>query len=157
MPTMARGYEHTQVGKVVVYTILAAAAFVVIAFIVASRATGLRTMPAPAIVAMAVTFVIMIAVSAVFSRLTIRVANGTIHWHFGLGALGHDLPVADVARSTVVTNPIWSGYGVRLMRNGWLYNVAGRRAVDLELRNGRHVRLGSDEPEALAQAIDAAR
>jgi hypothetical protein len=156
---MAKGtYEHTQVGRVVVYTILAAAVFVVITFLVASRATdGLRAMPAPAIAAMALTFVIMIAASAVFSRLTIRVANGTIHWHFGLGALGHDLPVADVARSAVVTNPIWSGYGVRLMRNGWLYNVAGPRAVDLELRNGRHVRLGSDEPEALAQAIDAAR
>ena len=155
---MAQPYEHTQAGKVVVYVILAAAVFVVISFLVASRATsGLRTMPAPAIAAMALTFAIMIAVSAVFSRLTIRVANGTIHWHFGLGALAHDLPVADVVRGTVVTNPIWSGYGVRLMRNGWLYNVAGRRAVDLELRNGRHVRLGSDEPEALAHAIDAAR
>ena len=155
---MKDSYEHTQVGKVVVYVILSAAVFVVVSLVIAWRVSGaMGTMPAPAIAAILITFAIMIPVSLVFSRLTIRVANGTIHWHFGLGALAHDLPVADVVRSAVVTNPIWSGYGVRLMRNGWLYNVAGRRAVDLELRNGRHVRLGSDEPEALQRAIDAAR
>jgi hypothetical protein len=34
-----------------------------------------------------------------------------------------------------------------------LYNVSGTGAVEIKLRSGQRFRVGSDEPEALAQAL----
>jgi hypothetical protein len=35
----------------------------------------------------------------------------------------------------------------------WLWNVSGYQAVELTLNNGKRFRLGSDEPEALVNAL----
>jgi hypothetical protein len=47
----------------------------------------------------------------------------------------------------------WLSAGSR----GTLYNVWGRRAVALHLRGDKSFTVGSDEPEALLAAIEAAR
>jgi len=52
-----------------------------------------------------------------------------------------------------VTNPWWYGWGIHLTPSGWLYNVGGARAVQLDLHNGRSLRVGTDEPERLCEAI----
>ena len=50
---------------------------------------------------------------------------------------------------------VWWGYGIHWTPSGWLYNVAGRHAVRLEVRGGRALMIGTDEPDALKAAIDA--
>ncbi|MGE5604738.1 MAG: hypothetical protein ACM3YE_03495, partial [Bacteroidota bacterium] len=35
-----------------------------------------------------------------------------------------------------------------------LYNVSGRRAAELTMKNGRRVYIGTDEPEKLTEAIE---
>jgi hypothetical protein len=57
----------------------------------------------------------------------------------------------------VVRNRWYYGWGIRITPRGWLYNVSGLDAVELALKNGKCVRIGSDEPHALARAIDHAR
>ena len=46
---------------------------------------------------------------------------------------------------------------MRRTRHGWLYNVWGRRAVELKLTDGSTFTIGSDQPEALLTAIEQAR
>jgi hypothetical protein len=43
-----------------------------------------------------------------------------------------------------------------LTPHGWLYNVAGRGAVEITLKGGRRFRIGTDEPERLCYAIQQA-
>ena len=52
-----------------------------------------------------------------------------------------------------VRNKWWYGYGVRKVPNGWMYNVAGLDAVELELGEDRVFRIGTDDPAALMAAL----
>jgi hypothetical protein len=49
----------------------------------------------------------------------------------------------------IVTNPWYSGWGIRITPSGWLFNVSGFRAVEIQMKNGEAYRIGSDEPEKL--------
>jgi len=53
-------------------------------------------------------------------------------------------------------SPIWEygGWGIRGRGSGKrAYNVSGNRGVDLRLRNGQEILIGSQKPEKLAQAL----
>jgi hypothetical protein len=64
--------------------------------------------------------------------------------------------LADIASCAVVQNPWWYGWGIRLTPQGWLYNVAGRSAVEIRLKSGKRFRIGTDEPQQLCQALQQA-
>ena len=52
----------------------------------------------------------------------------------------------------------YGGWGIRWTPwAGWAWNVHGRRGVRLVLEDGRRVMVGSQQPEALAAALDARR
>ena len=72
---------------------------------------------------------------------------------FGLGIIRRTIALADVTGCTVVRNPWWYGWGIRLIPHGWMWNVAGLDAVELQFRTGRRFRIGTDDPEGLAAAI----
>lgn len=52
-------------------------------------------------------------------------------------------------------NPIldYGGWGMRWGREGTAYNVSGNRGVQLELNNGKHIMIGSQNPERLVEMI----
>lgn len=92
---------------------------------------------------------------AAFYRLRVTVDPDRILAVFGIGLIRKEIPIADVLRADVVRTRVWWGYGIHWTPSGWLYNVAGRHAVRLEVRGGRAVMIGTDEPDALKAAIDA--
>jgi hypothetical protein len=48
----------------------------------------------------------------------------------------------------------YGGWGVRFSpKHGTAYNVSGNRGVQLVLKSGKHVLIGSQEPERLANAL----
>jgi hypothetical protein len=51
----------------------------------------------------------------------------------------------------------YGGWGIRYGTAGKAYNVRGDRGVRLEFRDGKKVLIGSQRPEELARALDAAR
>ena len=51
----------------------------------------------------------------------------------------------------------YGGWGIRMGAHGWAYNVKGDRGVQLELRSGRRILIGSQESDALAAAIAKGR
>jgi hypothetical protein len=158
MDKSAQSYAHTQSGTTIIWSLAAAAIIVVGSLFLTTRATGgIGALPTPALAIVGVVLVILLSAGVVFSRLNVRVENGELSWRFGLGFLEHKVPLSDIASATVVTNPVWAGFGVRRLPNAWLYNVSGTRAVELVMRDGSRVRIGSDEPEALQRAVDGRR
>ena len=158
MNRAAQSYSHTQFGTAIVLT-FAAAAIVMVASLALTTGSsgGIGAMPVPALAIFGLVLVILLATAVVFAQLNVRVGNGEVSWRFGLGLLEHKIPISEIVSATVVTNPIIAGFGIRWLPDGWLYNVSGTKAVQLVMVDGRHVRIGTDEPEALAQAIAAGR
>jgi len=95
-----------------------------------------------------------------FSSLTISVDDHELRWAFGPGWPYWRVNVGDMEDATIVRNPVWYGWGIRVTPHGMLYNVSGRDAVEVRLRPGsgrlRPFRLGTDEPEQLRAALQAA-
>jgi hypothetical protein len=56
-----------------------------------------------------------------------------------------------------VKNAWWYGFGIRVIPGGGrLWNVSGLHAVELLLKDGRRLRIGTDQPAALSLAIEHA-
>lgn len=47
----------------------------------------------------------------------------------------------------------YAGWGIRYFGEGFLYNVNGLKAIELFLENGKKLRIGTDEPEKLGDAL----
>ena len=59
----------------------------------------------------------------------------------------------DIAEARAVRNRWWYGWGIRLTPHGWMFNISGLDAVEIEYTNGRKFRIGTDEPNELEEAI----
>lgn len=92
-----------------------------------------------------------------FHSLTVEVTDETVHVYFGVGLASFDFALRDIESVAAVRNPWYYGWGIRITPHGWLYNVSGRDAVELRLRSGSRVRIGTDEPHRLVAAIERAR
>lgn len=101
-------------------------------------------------------FALLLGAFALFWRLVVEVDGRAIRATFGMGLIRKVVPLAEVLRCESVRTRVWWGYGIHWTPSGWLYNVAGRDAVRLTLRGERAVMIGTDEPEALAAAVEAA-
>ncbi|MBK9953017.1 MAG: hypothetical protein IPP10_16520, partial [Candidatus Competibacteraceae bacterium] len=75
----------------------------------------------------------------------------------GIGLIRKSIPLAEIVEVKPVRNSWLHGWGDSLDAPGWLYNVSGWEAVEITLRSGKRFRLGTDEPQKLARAIQAAK
>lgn len=95
-----------------------------------------------------------------FLRLTITVTGSHVQARMAV-VVRRDIALADIALVEVADyHPIrqFGGWGWRFGRHGSRqYAMAGRTAVRLTLADGRHIYLGSGDPERLAGAIRSAR
>lgn len=102
--------------------------------------------------------IVILAVGlALFPTLTIEIVDRALVWYFGLGLVRKKVPLSDISSISVVKNRLLRGWGIRRLREGWLYNVSGLDAVELRLNDGRTIRLGTHRAEELAKLISAAK
>jgi hypothetical protein len=143
---MAVTYKHTQPGRLAVGATAAGLA-VAARYLLRGGPAALAALPALALLGGA---------GVVFSSFTIEIRNGVLRSHFGPGLPARTIRIADIASVQPVENPWYYGWGIRLTPSGMLYNVSGRQAVEVRLKNGSRFRLGTDEPEALRRALERA-
>ncbi len=86
-------------------------------------------------------------------RMEVTVDGFVLRIAVGPGIPLKRIPLREIASCRPVRNRWWYGWGIHRVRNGWLYNVSGLDAVELVLRNGNVVRVGTDEPEVLHDAV----
>jgi hypothetical protein len=139
-------YKHTQLGYAAIVVVIA------VLLGIATEAVFKKDVAFDWTV-YAIVGVVIVVVGALFSSLTIQVADSRLTWHFAIPAVSNSIPLADIASVDVVRNPIIYGWGMHMIRRGWVYNVSGRSAVEVNLKDGTRLRLGSDEPDLLIRAI----
>ena len=97
---------------------------------------------------------IFLMIGALFCCLTVTIADRIIVISFGPGIIRKRYSLNDVKVCREVRNSLLYGWGLRKIKDGWLYNVSGLRAVALTMKDGREIRIGTDEPGKLKKTID---
>jgi len=97
----------------------------------------------------AITAIILLIVLYLFSSLTIEADNQRLSFYFSLGLFGKKIRYSDIQSIQKVRNPWYLGWGIHWFGKGWLYNVSGFDAIELVLRSGNAIRIGTDEPDKL--------
>ena len=139
-------YEHSQSG------VLALPLFVGLT-VVLLGAIALSDAGSSGLVWMAIFLAFVGLVLFAFNRLTVSVDDEAVVVRFQFGWPARRFELAEIHRVDVVQNKWWYGYGIRLTPQGWMYNVWGLDAVQLNMSEGKSFRIGTDEPEALAAAL----
>lgn len=104
----------------------------------------------------ALLLLVVAGVLLVLGHFTVEVGEGRVEWRFGmLGWPRWQVALDQVTRVEVTATTRLEGWGIQRTKSGMLYNAQGLGAVRLHLRDGRTLRLGSDEPERLAGFIAA--
>ena len=98
---------------------------------------------------------VLIFALVLFGSLTVQVTRKNINAAFGVGWIQFNIDVSKIQSAETVRNHWIYGWGIRWIPRGRLYNVSGFNAVELEMENGRRIRIGTDEPERLKEAIKA--
>ena len=88
-----------------------------------------------------------------FHSLTIEIDSSTLRCWFGFAVIRREYPLSEIVNATAMRNRWFYGWGIRLTPNGWMWSVSGFDAVEIELTSGKFFRLGTGEPEKLAEAI----
>jgi hypothetical protein len=101
----------------------------------------------PILIVMAIVFAVL------FSSLTVEIGDGELRWYFGPGLWRYRLPLAEIRDVGIVRNHWWNGWGIRMARGFRLYNVSGLDAVELRVGPNDVRRIGTDDPQGLAQAL----
>lgn len=109
--------------------------------------------PALAIVLIFVIITFIICLLA-FYRLTIIVSDSRIGFSMGTGLIKKHYPIEEIESCRPVSNPAFYGIGIHWTPDGWLYNVSGRKAIELTFKNRKKIRVGTDRPEEIASIIN---
>ncbi|MGQ0615074.1 MAG: hypothetical protein ACT4PV_15175 [Planctomycetaceae bacterium] len=96
---------------------------------------------------------ILLLTALLFGSLTVEVDAERVRIRFGPGLVRASWALAEVEDAQVVRNRWWHGWGIHRFASGWVFNVSGFDAVELRLRGGRRVRIGSDRPAELRAAV----
>ena len=143
-------YQHTQAGTFL-RSIFAGCALV-------SAAVTLplsQVDPAYAFIPALVAIVLAICL-VLFHSLTVTISRDEIMLRYGIGLIHKRFATADLANATAVQNRWNYGWGIRLTPHGWLFNVSGFDAVEIQLKSGAKYRIGTDEPDKLLGAVHSA-
>ena len=141
-------YRRTQTAPAMyVITVVGALCFVMWA--IADDGAGLG-------VWFAVLGLLLIAVGLVAARLTVVVDDTSVTSAYGWGWPRRRIDLHEIDEVAAVRNSWWHGWGIHKVSGGWIFNNAGRDAVELRLRSGKVFRMGTDQPAELLAALDRA-
>lgn len=139
-------YSHTQTGWVTIIGLVAALAIIG----VTAQEMDPGSPGKPFVMASMALLALLIPV---FGWLTVTVDEEAVTARFGIGLIRRKIWIKDIRAATRVRNKWYYGWGIRMLAFGWMYNVSGLDAVEIELQGGGRFRIGTDEPEELERAL----
>lgn len=140
---MATRYKHTQIG----YFLVTVYSIVVLFLGYFNIMTNFHPLTL-------IGLIIVLVILGTFSRLTVTVDDQTIKIQFGFRIIRKAFSLKEIEEFRVVRNPWYYGWGIRFTHQGWLFNVSGFSAIELQMKNGKRYRIGTDDPDNLAAALD---
>jgi len=139
-------YEHTQIGHVIIWSLLA------LILIASCGLMGLSFHREPAVIVS----IILLVCLVLFYKLRITIEDETLCASFGPGVIRRRVRLAEIVGCEPIRIRWWYGWGIHLTPSGWLYNVSGFDAVAITLRDGQKFALGTNDPSGLTTALRAA-
>jgi len=139
-------YRHTQTGLTAVFVVLGFGILFVFLVAVAGDETAVLIATGLGLLAIA-------ALVVAFNRLTVEVDSDRVRVAFGWGWPRRSIDLADMTGFSAVRNKWYYGWGIRKVPRGWMYNVWGLDAVEVDLASGKTFRIGTDEPADLVAAL----
>ena len=139
-------YSHTQTGWVTIIGLVAALAIIG----VTAQEMDPGSPGRPFVTATIALFALLIPL---LGWLTVTVDQETVTAQFGMGLIRKKIKLKDIQGATQVRNKWYYGWGIRVLETGWMFNVSGLDAVEIELKGGGKFRVGTDEPGELMRAI----
>jgi len=92
-----------------------------------------------------------------FFSLTVEVSEARLRFWFGIGIVRKTIALSEIQSTSEVKNPWYYFWGVKSIPGGWFYAIAPGAAVEIRLKDGRMLQLGTNQPESLMRAIETAR
>ena len=97
--------------------------------------------------------VLFLILLSLFSHLTVVGYTNYLEMRFGIGLIRKKFHFKDIKGCSIEKNPWYYGWGIRKLPEGWLYNVSGSWSVQLNMKNGKMYRIGTNEPKKLAEFV----
>ena len=99
-----------------------------------------------------VTFLVCLLI---FYKLTIEIDDTHLSFTLGTGLVKKKYALKDIESCLPVKNSAIYGVGIRMIPEGWLYNVSGQYAVELAFKNKKSkIRIGTDKPGEVAETVN---
>ena len=138
-------YKHTQIGY-----------FMIIALIISLLILFFEMIFIEFTQIFPIAFSILLIILILFPSLTLEINKTRFIVKFGFGIIHKKFILGDIKSCHIVKNPWYYGWGIHLTPHGWLYNISGLSAIEIQMKNGKKYRIGTDEPTNLEQAITQA-
>ncbi|NLD57263.1 MAG: hypothetical protein GX651_03915 [Methanomicrobiales archaeon] len=140
-------YRHTQFGRVQIWASIAAILIIALSMVFIG----------PYWISIASVFILGdVATIILFGSLTVMVSREELLIRFGaFGIVNRAVPLATISGIRVIETPGYYGWGALWTPEGRLYNISGTTGVEVTLCDGTKFRVGTDEPEALAESLHA--
>ena len=143
--TLDKRYEHIQIG----YLTISALGIAILVMIGIMVNQGLNLI---AFIGM----IIVVVCLALFATLKTTIDDTVLELRFTMGIVRKNFLLKDIKSCQIVKNSWYYGWGMHLTPDGWLYNVSGFDAVKINMKTGKSYIIGTDVPDELAKAIEAA-
>lgn len=101
-------------------------------------------------------FVLLLVCLLTFTTLTLDINEERLDVRFGPGLLHRAYPLKDICDVRIVNLAQYNIFRQIWNVPGWLYNLKTLDAVELEMRNGALLWIGTDQPTQLAKSIENA-
>lgn len=103
-------------------------------------------------------FIIVSGMNAVilllFYGMVVTVNHEKVKISFGIGVISKTIKMTSIKSIEVVKNPLYYGWGIRLIPHGWLYNMSGSHGIEVTfIGKNRVIRIGSKDSANLKNEI----
>ncbi len=138
-------YKHTQIGYLMLFVILGV--MLLFAYIGVQEESS--------VFLLRIVMIGILLVLASFSYLMVTIDTEYISVRFGYGVFKKRFALKDIQTVRAVKNSWYYGWGIRVWfwPKMWIYNISGFDAVELTMKDGSIVRIGTDEPQLLEQEL----
>ena len=138
-------YYHKQFGTALV-AILAATLIIMAVAFGRSAELGIIQVEVPIILLLAI---------LLFYALTVEIKDNTLFIRMGIGLIRKRVPLSEIEQAVKVRIPLLAGLGIHgIPGMSWVWNVSGRNGVQLTIKKGGRLVVGTDEPDELVRAIE---
>jgi len=146
-------YKQTQFSYVMLFVTLAVFAIFAWVHISASAEPESTDSGPNFVITFLMTLILFILASLVSFQVTIDEEYLRIKFSFGI--YQKKFPLNDIISAKTIKNHWYYGWGIRewLWPKMLIYNVSGFDAIEIQLKNGKKYRIGTNEPEKLEQTI----